>query len=699
MDDSRRAQIADALLAAVLCLATIALLLDPTTWISGMAYGGDEIQTLVLAQAAIEEGHPLMPSRLNAPFGGDWRRFPMRTPLETLLIQALGQVGLSCFSATTLTWALWGGLTAATATLAFRMLIASRPLTVLLGNAYALQPFFWDRYTAHFHLHSPWLPLIAAGCIQLSMGGWPARAPRRLLWACFLQGTAGLYMTYFSGLVAAAALVSGWSRGGKRALRQAIPLGLALGIGLLFQILPMMFDRPQAQGTGRLIVDRNLFESDFYALKLRHLISPRPGHPFPPLSWLERKLQVGFGDDHNEAQRARLGSLGSLGLALCAWLLWRALLRSEAPPSPTPWLSACCGLALFCFLLGTVGGLGSLANLVISEKFRCLNRCVVFLQFFCLAGLGGWIERSGRKSASWSWLLLIPLVAWDQFMPPPGKLPHRHDAFLLDRAWIGQVESRLKPGASVFQTPEGAFGRVDGMAEGYDAAKGYLHSRQLRWSHGSLPNRLSPETPSSQLLQEWRNLNFDALCVDRLASATLYPALAEELRSSLGDPSLVSANQRYWLFLPPSTTPPAPRVLENSQDPQVPLSNEVARQVEMEYPLRSSRGEQVYPTQWLRLSLLVHNRSSSNLSARGNHPLRLSYHWVNSRGKKVVYDGERTPLPDMRPGETRPVVLPVLTPTVAGHYRLQPRLVQEGVRWMEGEGYQNLEIPVKVRWW
>jgi uncharacterized coiled-coil protein SlyX len=83
-------------------------------------------------------------------------------------------------------------------------------------------------------------------------------------------------------------------------------------------------------------------------------------------------------------------------------------------------------------------------------------------------------------------------------------------------------------------------------------------------------------------------------------------------------------------------------------------------------------------------------------SYRTPHCVNVSYHWRDKRGRMVVKEGLRTPLPhDVAPGERVTVPFQVAAPALAGGYRLQPDLVHEGVRWL-GELYNFPSYPVEV---
>jgi hypothetical protein len=64
----------------------------------------------------------------------------------------------------------------------------------------------------------------------------------------------------------------------------------------------------------------------------------------------------------------------------------------------------------------------------------------------------------------------------------------------------------------------------------------------------------------------------------------------------------------------------------------------------------------------------------------------LSYHWLDDRGNPIVWDGERTPLPRVEPGERIGVEGRVRAPMPPGRYRFALDLVAEHRAWFSELG-------------
>lgn len=86
------------------------------------------------------------------------------------------------------------------------------------------------------------------------------------------------------------------------------------------------------------------------------------------------------------------------------------------------------------------------------------------------------------------------------------------------------------------------------------------------------------------------------------------------------------------------------------------------------------------------MRVTVGNTSQFAWSSSGTNPIDLSYHWYDASGKLVVWDGRRTALPPLAPGQNAVVTALVNGPPAAGTYILRFDVVQEGVTWFSGKG-------------
>jgi hypothetical protein len=93
----------------------------------------------------------------------------------------------------------------------------------------------------------------------------------------------------------------------------------------------------------------------------------------------------------------------------------------------------------------------------------------------------------------------------------------------------------------------------------------------------------------------------------------------------------------------------------------------------------------------------LENAGSAPWRTRGDEGVQLSHHWLDALGNPIVWDGPRTPLPELVvPGESIDVETSVAAPRPPGTYRLAFDLVEEFRFWFAEVGSSTLDIPLEV---
>lgn len=99
-----------------------------------------------------------------------------------------------------------------------------------------------------------------------------------------------------------------------------------------------------------------------------------------------------------------------------------------------------------------------------------------------------------------------------------------------------------------------------------------------------------------------------------------------------------------------------------------------------------------------RARLQLENAGSASWHSRGKEGLQLAYHWLDTLGNPIVWDGIRTPFPQaVEPGQAVELDALVLAPRPPGEYRLAFDLVEEHRFWFQEIGSATLDLPVEVR--
>jgi hypothetical protein len=96
--------------------------------------------------------------------------------------------------------------------------------------------------------------------------------------------------------------------------------------------------------------------------------------------------------------------------------------------------------------------------------------------------------------------------------------------------------------------------------------------------------------------------------------------------------------------------------------------------------------------------LRLENAGSAPWRSEGTMGLQLSYHWLDSLGNPIVWDGKRTAFPRViAAGETIELEAEVVAPRPPGGYRLAFDLVEEHRFWLQELGSVPLDLGVEVR--
>ncbi|MEK7832099.1 MAG: hypothetical protein AAB401_13485, partial [Acidobacteriota bacterium] len=261
--------------------------------------------------------------------------------------------------------------------------------------------------------------------------------------------------------------------------------------------------------------------------------------------------------------------IGGLGfLYLLVWLFFRkpeiARLRSVGTEGALDHLSL---LTISSVLLATVGGFSSLVAFFLTPQVRAYTRISIFIAFFAIFAALTMFERlSQRMSAKlwqrvsfWGLMLVVAYFgAWESYSP---RFTPRYDSvraeFEADGEFIRGLEARLPAGAMIFQLPVAVFPenpKIHQMLD-YDLARGYLHSRNLRWSYGAIKGRESElwqrglvEKPPAEMAEALALGGFSGIYLDRNGYPDRAAKLESELAAVFGAPPLANSGARLSFF-------------------------------------------------------------------------------------------------------------------------------------------------------
>ncbi len=571
-------------LAPLLSLSFVTLLIwcvvthrwTPLAWQAPLQLHGDPVEIYTRVQIAAEDlaqplfGYADLP-RLAAPFGADWRAYPVSDRLVFTALGALTRI-FGLFLAVNLALAAVHVLNAASFFLCARLLRwrTEWAFATALLFAFSNYNFRWG-ITFSFSLSFVIPPLLLL-CAWIARHA-PAVRPRRALFLAAALGawfaTANPYLTFFAAqLVAFSAVLQLLRQRQPTRLRAAGLFFAALLVGFILHYAPYLFSSSNTEATFL----RNYAASEIYALKPADLVIPPAEHRLPLLG----RIGESFRAQSFLPGEFFINYLGVFGILGLAFLLWSAV-RAVAQPRHFRLPDAALGAA-WALLFSAVGGLNSLLALAGFDLFRASNRNSIFLLVWALWFFGRFAQRHTRILPRSAQLALAVLVAAFGIFDSLPKLPARtlleaHANTLRRTAELtSSLEQQLGPSAAIFQIPSPPFpeaGRI-GQMDDYEQLLPFLTSSTLRFSYGALRDTPTAtyldalaDAPTPLLLSTLEAAGFNALWIDQRALADRADQRLSELRAAGRNPiPQTSLPHIHVIRLQPQPTPRLPDVLD-----------------------------------------------------------------------------------------------------------------------------------------
>lgn len=257
-------------------------------------------------------------------------------------------------------------------------------------------------------------------------------------------------------------------------------------IGGLINLSPTIIYKIQ-HGSNSEVGKRSPVGAELYGLKITHLMMPADNHRINKLA-IMKNLYNTKTPLNNENKFATLGLVGSIGFLVLIGFLFS---RNEGILKKVSFLNAAA------LLLASIGGFGSIFALTIMDEIRGYNRISIMIAYFCIFAVfylwDQWkLSRGVVGTFFLSGILLIAIL--DQtnsnFNPQSAQLRALYNQ---DSIYIKKIESSIPTGSMVFQLPYVPFPEnppIHNMKD-YDHFAPYIHSRDIRWSYGSMKGRES----------------------------------------------------------------------------------------------------------------------------------------------------------------------------------------------------------------
>lgn len=456
------------------------------------AYAGDSIYFMGIAKGFSELPLPwkIRIRHLNAPDSADWNDYPLS---EKLLYYTHGVLAryIRAGVASNILYML-GHVTAAISFLWAARRLGSQWLPGMIGGLlFAFSPYMMWRAFGHLNLLFVWpIPVLFVILHYLwYLEGFPR--PRIWLAGCAALCCFALLSPYYFLLSLQLILLTALGSCARGRWRAGVFGGFLAAAGMAGFLLNQLnvFLAQARDGKNFAAAARILTELEIYGLRIPDLLLPRE-YPLGSVSRFLNSLCLAAGGG-GESGAVFLGFAGAA--ALCCLLACTAF-SGFRNPTRIPlefWVAA------YTAAFAVVGGLNYLLGSLGFVMLRGGNRYSIVI--LCAALLFCCRRFHRIPSRALGGLLLAVIFIAGAAEVAAINIPRRRsldpvifDRVDSDRAFTKELESKLLPGAMVFELPVAAFPEIPpihGMQD-YEHFRPYVWSKDLRFSYGTVKGRL-----------------------------------------------------------------------------------------------------------------------------------------------------------------------------------------------------------------
>jgi hypothetical protein len=558
--------------ATALCIACLILILQ--LWRADLRipiyYGTQSDLTIesALIKDVVENGWYLRNPRLGAPGISEFYDFPLSNALHYAIMKPISFIVGSWGMTLNLYFFLGFVFSVWSALLVLRQLKVAYPLAIAAGLLFAFAPYHFYRSENHLRLSGyymiPPMVLVLVWLLRRDIGKlWSPKAVVSAV-VCALIGCSDIYYAFFAVLLLALTGLYGLleDRSFQRVRIAAYLIAVTSAVVLLGLVPTLIYTNQHGKNAETAVRDPH--EAENYAFKMTQLVFPVSGHRVPFLARAK-----GYYNNSHAPSPISEGDGSALGMTEAAGFVFLLLLpltgfRGARHQSAFRALAL---LNLCAFLIGTVGGFGSIFAWLCSPQIRAYSRISIYIAFISIAAMALLADEfwqwwgTNRVRRGILMLALVPIAAGgilDQTtranVPPHDyvKSLYRNDA-----DFFARVERSLPESAMVLQLPYMQYpesGPVSGMAP-YDPLRGYLHSTNLRWSYGAVKGRYTDawlrdleSRPIEDIAEGAAVAGFSAIYLDRAGYSDGAAELESRLKSLLARRPIVSTNRRYAFY-------------------------------------------------------------------------------------------------------------------------------------------------------
>ena len=523
---------------------------------------GDEMGVYALTKSIIQNGTSLITPQEGGPDGTDMFDYPYSDKLSFLIVKVIGIFTQNPYTVVALFFFLNHYLAALSALYVCRKLKIGRPMAVAVAVLYAFSPFIQLRFS-HMWLTSYFLmPLACLMAIYVVEGkvfeeGVPIRQSvtfRKMAVVSFACAFTGLYYAYFTcAILTAAMVIRAFAATERKASRILYPSILILFTvaGVLTNVIPnFVYWHMYGANTAGEFNKRTPYEAEYHALKFTRLLLPRDHHRIELLDKLSNYYHVTY-PLNSENITSSLGLIPAVGFVAGLILLLTGRKKYQTVTS----------LNMSLFLIGTVGGIGSLISVFLySLPIRSYNRVSIIMMFLSLVTVAMALEQTVKKHREKVLPLLSAVMILVGYFDQVGVWTQpNYEGYNKFHDFIDRIEEITEAGDAVFMLPYDGWPRSE-VAGGYRLHYGYLESGDIIWSYGAMDGRQTAagqqavsEQDPYEMIQNIRAGGYKGLFMDVNLMHNKYwddeyiQSIVDRISMYLGEPIATGDNLLlYW---------------------------------------------------------------------------------------------------------------------------------------------------------
>ena len=545
-------------------------------------YEGDALLFYAWTKIILESGWPYLNSHLGAPYGFEMYDFPLNNTLDVIIIKLISFFSSDPILVENLFYLLTFPFTTLTSMVVFRRFEIDYAYSLLGSLLFTFMPYHFLRNVSHLNLSSYFMiPLMVMVILWIYSGELNFFNSNNILKAktlifskksiasiiiCILSGFVYFYYSYFFCLfLFIIGFFSSASNCKKGPLITSILLIVLITLVVVLNQSPTLIYQYQ-NGKNPEVAVRSPAETEIYGLKIIQLLLPIDNHRVSLLAHLKRYYDS-TAPLVNENATASLGIIGSLGFLflICFIFVGRGNFKRLGYNSTI--LSGLSVLNLSAVLFAAIGGFSSLTAYLVLAQFRAINRISIFIAFFSIFSIliilryisYNYIKTA--KSNEWIYIIsgiLLLIGVFDQttdsFIPSYVSIK---EEFLIDENFVNSIESVMSENSTIFQLPYASFPEyppVNKMTV-HSHFRGYLHSKDLRWSYGAMKGRagdnwqiLVAGMPAVDMIKTLSQFGFSGIYVDSYGYEDGGAKLLSNITQILEVEPLVSDSKRLYFF-------------------------------------------------------------------------------------------------------------------------------------------------------